>query len=284
MLKLHRFPMPFQDASPLDFATDPATKKRKGNTTEPNGVVKHNLHPGVNGCVLPPLATWAAGKYIDELKAEARKSFLPYVAPHDEHDAYIVTGEFTPGNFIARIYILPKSISGTQNPKHPLEWNEWLQKGEAVTSYSGVGTGAWNGGRGATGPPPPLKPATPFPPKARPVPARVRYRCDGCGHWFKEDDLGPHAEFCCPGLKGDDSDWAIMCECCETLDAVSTRKPGFPRPIKKVAKKEPKPAATVVEGEPGEEEKKDGDDEPAAPGEGEGTPSTEPEEAVEGAE
>jgi hypothetical protein len=233
----------WKDKTPLDFRTDKETGLREGLTVKPSGVVKHNLKPGIGGATIPPIATWNAGKYIESLDENGKKAFVDYVESWELFDAYVVTGEFTPGNYVARIYILPKNISHDPEPDHPSKWSVQLQKGDAITSYS-TGT-AWKPGRpwstSAPGayhsPAQETKPAVP-PPAAKPaVPAKIRVRCGGCGHWFRMDDVGPHAEYCCPGIN-EDSDWGFQCECCDTLDEVQALKPGFPRPKKEPEKKE----------------------------------------------
>ena len=294
-LELHYvFQTPFVGNVPRDFETNKETGHRKGLSHPPSGVVKHVLVTGIEGATLPPLATWRTGKWVSDLTKDSKEALMDYVKPHDPYVAYAVTGEFTPGNYLARIYILPKTVASEVNPLHPSLWSESLQKGSAVTSYTGssytaAGWGRQTGFHSPSGLQPVEEPKTklPPPPKAKPVPMNVRYRCGGCGHWFKENDLAAHATHCCPGIKGDDSDWAILCECCDTLDEVSKRKPGFPRPIKKKKPVATKTEAVAAEDKPeGEEEKdgNDGNDDTDELGEGEEAAVGEPPEVVESAD
>lgn len=98
------------------------------------------------------------------------------------------------------------------------------------------------GGRTIVAPPTPVTPVV----KADPLPAGVRFRCGGCGHWFDESGFKAHVKVCPQKDGGGFADWAIMChkDCgCEviagqplgdkTLDHVATCKPGFPRPSTK---------------------------------------------------
>ena len=57
----------------------------------------------------------------------------------------------------------------------------------------------------------------------------LRIRCPGCGHWFSEHDLSSHVNNCCPGKEGENGDWAIECECCDSLDKTVMLKKGFPK-------------------------------------------------------
>jgi hypothetical protein len=214
----------------------------------PTGAIVHDLRPGIEGAVIPPKPIWNAGKYFPELKKEAQEALEEWVAEKDRYNSWVVTGEYSPGNYIARIYILPNIEANQPDPDHPLDWSEWMRKGNSVTShYADQRGGRGNGfGFGGFGSPPPAvargastetKPATPPPPAKPAVPMSIRIRCGGCGHWFKMDSLGSHAEYCCPGINGPESDWAMQCECCEELDQVQTLKPGFPRPKKVEPKK-----------------------------------------------
>lgn len=242
---------------PTDYQTNKTTGLRKDMTMKPVGVVKHNLRTGIGGAVLPPLITWKAGKYLTELSKEGQDTFGKYVNDWEEFDAFVVTGEFTPGNYLARIYVLPKDISTSHEPDHPADWPEKLRKGNAVTSYNQEASGVswktaseknWSVGGGYSGysgysysTPKPSGVSGIKSTEAK-LPFGVRIRCGGCGHWFKMDDLSSHAEYCCPGINGEDSDWAFQCECCNTLDQVQTVKPGFPRP-KKEEPKQDEPAS-----------------------------------------
>jgi hypothetical protein len=143
-----------------------------------------------------------------------------------EGQAWVVDGQGTPGNYLLNVYICPESIAEYMNPKHPLLWGAQLTKGKASTHFVQRQSSTWHKPYSDT-------PTTPTPAKAPPLPAGVRFRCAGCGHWFTDTNLATHAKTgLCPGLSDAGQDWAIMCDkdCgCVTLDESSSCKPGFPR-------------------------------------------------------
>lgn len=245
LMKQYVFPgTTWADKTPLDYEENDEGF-RKGVSVKPTGIIKHNLLSGTNDCVLPPLAVWDRGRWLQDLSEDGQETLKEYLLdPNKEaYCTWVVTGEYTPGNYIARIYVIPRILANQPIPDHPLTWSAYHKNGKATTAYGKpVQARTWQGGTGygvgagsRTTAPATTAPAKP-PTTESKMPAKVRMRCGGCGHWWKMDDLKAHLEYCCPGVNGDDSDWAFQCECCDTLDEVQECKPGFPRP-----KKEPKP-------------------------------------------
>lgn len=242
-----------EEVTPYDFLTNPTTGKREGQTMAPHGSGFTDLSSGISSWSdLPPLHVWAKGTWLTEavidpsfdldeltnvtVKQKVQKNLLDWPehgkVPQDLFAYWIVSGEGTTGNNLYRIYELPDSIAKKGLPHHPRMWPKDLQE-KKVVSYGGGGTGYGNGYGGSTA----TTPKTPS------VPAGVRMRCTGCGHWFTMGDLSGHAQVC---GKGDDADWAMMChsDCgCANLDEASTAKPGFPR-----VKTEAKVAEEAAEG------------------------------------
>lgn len=252
------------DIDAYDFYTDKTTGFRPGQKSKPNGGMVARLdEDGVDSTtVLPPAKIWREGRYLSELLADDDfltdpNGFdeLPFLVkkvgnevldeipspgndngkvPDKIFNIFIVSGEGTPGNNIWRAYYLPQDVAKQPEPKHPLMWTVEQKKGSKTKSWPG----GYDYGRAEPlGTQTPTKPTAP--PKPR-IPSTVRMRCDGCGHWFKMDDLTDHIKVgICPGTG--EIDWAMMCDpaCgCQTLDQVSTCKPGFPRPKKKEASEE----------------------------------------------
>ena len=220
--------------TPYAFLTDQATGMRPGQTQKPQGFVKVDLTHGVHGITLPPLAVWKLGRWMNELPNEIADKLKS--AHLDEFSSWIVSGEGTPSNYEFRVYVLPDDVAGADTPKHPMMWTQKQKAGTrpATGSYSG-GYSGYSSGGGYSGSPVSKPKQAP----AASLPVGIRFRCPGCGHWWKESTLAPHTTSCCPGLNGGESDWAILCECCLTLDEVSRCKPGFPRAPKVKEKKEP---------------------------------------------
>lgn len=245
MLDLYFFP--HDSKTPYDHLADKETGIRPGWTAKPSGIIKHNLQKGTKGVVLPPLATWLAGKWFDELPIDKQDDLRPRVLISESREAYLVTGEGTPGNCNIRVYILPIEIARDKEPDHPAIWPERLQNGTATTFYNSYAENGWASRNQVTATPKP--PVAAKPPAPPPLPHNIRIRCTGCGHWWKVDDLPKHANNCCPGKEETKtSDWAIICECCDTLDEVAECKPGFPRPVvKKKEEKKPVVKAKPVE-------------------------------------
>ncbi len=192
----------------------------RGNArTKPSGMIRHDLSNGIpDYATLPPLAIWRRGIWFDELTKKQQEAF-PTVRGPEERSSWIVPGEGTPGNYLFRVYLCPDEIADRPFPHHPIMWPQKLKQA-APPARMGFSQ------------PTPLPPATSLPPvqRAPSLPANIRFRCS-CGHWWKEFDLPKHKMNCCPADNANgESDWAIMCECCTTLDEVSRCKPGFPRP------------------------------------------------------
>lgn len=216
--------------TPYDYLTDPETGIRPNAGGIPQGFVKVDLTRGIDGVVLPPLAIWNRGEWALAMEGPEKKALAGARLSYDD---WVVPGEGTPGNYEWRVYTLPSSISALENPKHPGLWLHHQKKGWSNWSGQKTGTatptktGSYSDySQGAT------------------LPAGIRFRCPGCGHWWKESTLAPHSTSCCPGLNGGTSDWAILCECCLTLDEVATCKPGFPRKpnvVEKEVSQEPEP-------------------------------------------
>lgn len=246
-----------EDVTPYEFLTNPRTGKRPGQTMAPHDCANYDLTKGINSWVdLPPLYVWKQGRWLSDLvkdpefdlkalsswmksKIERCLESWPSTGVHSDLFPYfVVSGEGTTGNNLYRIYELPMTECGSNQPHHPLMWKESLRK--PTETYSG-GSNAWKGESwreetnkatygGGLATKPVVSTAAPK------VPAGVRCRCGECGHWFGYQDLIQHSAIC-----GSEEDWAIMChtDCgCATLDQASTPKPGFPRPKKVEEKKE----------------------------------------------
>lgn len=261
--------------TPYDFVADPKTGIRPGviGQQKPSGYSKVNLQDGIGQANLPPLAIWEDGMWVSEItgveEEQKFKTLLSTLPMSEQFDSWLVSGEGTPGNFAYRVYLVPKQISATVDPKHPLLWPENLKRPKMQSIYTTPprsalpgGTGGWaHGGHAGYESPTPV-PKKPVAKAAPALPAGLRIRCPGCGHWWKESGLAAHVNNCCPGKQGFKtegvdqmvSDWAILCECCDTLDEVSTCKPGFPRPV---AEKPATPDPEPEEVKPDEEEPKE---------------------------
>ncbi len=243
-----------EDITAYDFLTYPKTGMRDGQKIPPHGSQYDDLTDVSNWewINLPPLQIWREGEWLSKLMWEADFDYsdLPFMVkdlaekaipewpptgvPPEIFGFWVVSGEGTTGNNLYRVYKLPEEIAKRVDPHHPLMWPKKFRPDpppKTVTTYGG----SHPLGRGSTYTPP--KPSPP------PIPAGVRYRCSGCGHWFSQSDLPGHAMVC---GKGEDADWAMMChsDCgCRTLDEASRPKPGFPRV---------KPAPDMPEEEEGE--------------------------------
>lgn len=269
MLTGFRYASYQKDKVPFDFETDDVTGLRPNEKVPPSKWLKHDLTAGIEDAILPPDKIWYEGKWLDAIPQDKRDIFFPLVKAHEVRRVFITSGEYTPGNYLMRLYVLPNTIAEYATPPHPLDWEDHLRRGRCTTSYqsaydtavkptTGPQSREWDSrdrygyGFGYGSPPPPpappkpvaTTPAKPAAPKGPAIPHNVKMRCGGCGHWFKDDtELGGHARWCCPAINGKDSDWAVMCQCCDHLDDVATIKPGFPRPKKKPVAKKPTTAA-----------------------------------------
>lgn len=247
--------------TPYDFLTDPNTGKRKGvgyaGAATPSGSAVSDLSKGIpTYATLPPLAVWRLGEWLEDIVMEDWPKTTDRMDADDRHGVYVTSGEGTPGNYEYRLYHLPLGVQNQPRPKHPLMWPKKLK--EYISPNTAKPSDLWKDLK-------PPAPATPAAPKAPALPAGVRFRCTGCGHWFKETDLKGHS-MVCPTKQGGFNDWAIMCDpaCgCTTLHQVSQVMPGFPRPE---PKKEEVVSTSTTEAPPVEEPKPDEEPkEPEAP-------------------
>lgn len=232
-----------KEKTPLDYLTDPKSGLRGNSMVKPRGWIAHDLTVGCENMVLPPVGVWNKGMWLSDMSKKNSETFRAII-PEDKHfSAYLVAGEGTPGNYAVRIYLIPKGLQNEHSLTHPTLWSAFHQKGEGQNIYENSQKLGWGGYTKAETP----KTEAPKTTTAKPLPVRLRIRCADCGHWWKMDDLGVHNEHCCPGKEGSEfSDWAILCECCDTLDEVSQVKPGFPRPKKEAKKTEAKPTVEKV--------------------------------------
>lgn len=231
------------DLTPYHFLSDPETEMRPtGGTKPPWGTALLDLSYSIaEYAVLPPIAIWKAGDWLinlyddlnfayEELSKTIRDKIEAAVAgaakfsfPEELWGYYVVSGEGTPGNNYYRVYICPTAISHSPAPRHPLMWSK---DDFDVRSYSTGG--GWSGSSQGFGSA--SKSTT-----DNSLPAGVRVKCQGCGHWYKVDDLAGHAKVC-SATNGGDADYAVMCcsECgCRTLDEASTPKQGYPKHTEK---------------------------------------------------
>lgn len=243
---------------------------RGGLKYKPSGVRVYNLKDGIPvNCTLPPIDLWDKGEWLNEQpKPHSR---LKDVDADIAYALWVVDGAGQPGNWELICYYLSTKIAADLIPDHPLFWTKTQRTLVEAHKVKGI-EGLPSGLSLITSTPTTTKPAATAPKKkdddwhswggskatqAPSLPAGVRIRCPGCGHWFKEGDLSGHA-MVCSSTNGGSNDWAIMCvaECgCRTLDEASTPKPGFPRPKPEPAKKEGgEPVSETIEEPTPEEE------------------------------
>lgn len=205
-----------EDDVPGNYKTDPKTGLRPGEKTPPKGHVLIDLRKDTKNKILPTRKAWAAGEWKD-LNAQ-----------DDDYNTWVVDAEGTPGNFTQRHYLLPDKIAFHSQPPHP---SVWLSRDFDAPTYSDK-SGSYSTPPGGSG----YKGTVSY---GSALPAGVRFRCPGCGHWYRESDLKGHAEVC--PSKDPDPMWAIDCECgnCQSLDDTIKMKPGFPRTPPAVAVTEP---------------------------------------------
>lgn len=250
--------------NPYDFLTDEKTGMRPSETAAPHGAATIVLAVSQSTLIdkwttLPPLRIWRQGFWLSEKIFDPTFDYeeMPYSIVREIDDTikvgwpesgtpaalynyWVTTGEGTPGNYLWRVWEIPGALCNTLDaPKHPLMWDQKFKRG----SWGGLGSGPAYGGHAQTKPAEPEQPALPKPVKVT-IPAGVRVRCAGCGHWWKIDDLAKHADVCAGVETAGETDWAMMCDplCgCGNLTDVAKCKPGFPR------KKEDPPAAEETE-------------------------------------
>lgn len=244
------------EVSAYDFLTNPSTGYREGQTIPPHSVTKTDLSNGFTTWTdLPPLHIWRGGMYLadaiwepafkDEdfpvyLNTMIDKAIIDWQGdrtktPIELFPYWLTSGEGTTGNNLYRLWLLPDEIAKKPDPPHPKMWRKELQE----KKYPLAGLGYGGGG---------TKPSITPTVKAPSIPAGVRYRCPGCGHWYAQGDLPGHAQVC---GKGEDADWAMMChsDCgCRNLDEACKPKAGFPRPKPEPKVEEPveKPAVEAT--------------------------------------
>jgi hypothetical protein len=242
LLEGYQYTSQHTSRTPLDFMDD-ADGNRNGSFGKPapaKGVSTVDLSQGVKSWhVLPPVAIWNKGKWWDQLSDDTQKAIR--VNPADEREAWVVSGQGTPGEWLLRVYIVPIKVAEQQECKHPKFWTKKQREvGDDRPALTPVHTGGYGYGALAT----PSTPKAPSPPQ---LPSGIVMRCVGCGHWFDgETKLAGHTTHCCPGSDNwgtEGADWAIPCKCCDDWDAVAVCKPGFPRAKPEPAKKEDKKEA-----------------------------------------
>lgn len=175
------------DDKPENYTTDPETGLRPGAAIPPHGNVVIDLTDGkTTGAILPTRAKWEQGRWKDKLGD-----------PDD--NVWVVDAEGTPGNYEHRHYRLPDSMVAEAKPPHPADWATTKTSTRTTTAAAST---------------------------AGTLPYAVRFRCVGCGHWYRETTLADHAPICpSTGM----NDWAVACECCDSLDSTATVKDGYPR-------------------------------------------------------
>jgi len=233
MLEGWQFGSTYKDKTPLDFIADTKTGIRPGAAQfggkKPNGVATIDISNGIEQyMVIPPVAIWNMGKWYDELSKEAKQGLR--VEKSDERQAYVVPGDGTPGNYMLRMYIVPKKIAEHAICDHPKYWTKFQrEKGDndkpALYGASYTGWGGYQSTHVVK---------KPEPPKPPPLPQGMLIRCPGCGHFFDgETQLSGHANYCCPGSDNwgtiDGADWVVRCKCCNTLAETALCLTGYPR-------------------------------------------------------
>jgi hypothetical protein len=220
MLDGYQFGTGYADLTPIDFLTDEKGFRPASPGFKPSGASNTDLSSGIESWHnIPPVEIWDKGRWFEDLTQEAKKTFA--ISRVDEHYTWIVPGEGTPGNFLLRSYILPRTVASIETPPHPSVWTQTeKQKGNGKpTTTSKTSTYAhWGTSQSSQAPA---------------MPAGITFRCTGCGHWFdSETKLASHATHCCPGSENwgeDGADWVIDCKCCLTYDETAKCKPGYPR-------------------------------------------------------
>src|SRR5215831_5386920 len=115
----------YQGKTPLDYIADPVTKIRPGSTMkkEPNGYTTVEFQEGVRPWhIIPPVAIWNKGQWYDQLDKKLQDAV--HVSAVDEREAFICSGEGTPGDYLLRVYIVPIDVAKHQEPKHPSQWTK----------------------------------------------------------------------------------------------------------------------------------------------------------------
>lgn len=239
---LFHFPS-HRDKIPEDFIADPETGLRPEEKTKPSGVTKTFLDKGFGDwTAFPPVESWDKGVWFVQLTKEQQLAVSSTVGTNG-WESWIVNGEGTPGNFAMRIYVCPKAVAEDVEPDHPLLWPEKLRRPSGGYHSPSYGYSGYSGGSAGwayqSNAQTSVVTSRPTTTQAPALPREIRFRCADCGHWFKQDQLAPHKTNCCPGKEESrETDWALLCECCLTLDEVGRCKPGFPRPKKEVVKQD----------------------------------------------
>lgn len=208
------FPYNADNKTPDDYMDGP-DGLRPGEKTKPFGFLVVDLRNGIAGRIIPPKSIWEKGDWKG--------------AKGEDYYTWIVPGEGTPGNREYRHYKLPDIIAADPTPDHPSDWpkehRESTPTYKSAASYSSSSHSSSSGG----------------------FPLGTRFRCPGCGHYFRQDDLPGHVNATCPAIQDDPPMYIMDCECHKgDLQTASTLMPGFPTEAVKKKIKENKAAAAAA--------------------------------------
>lgn len=284
-----------QTKTPMDFLYDEVTGRPPATSKDPWGVRTIDLREGISNVDLPAAVFWRRGEWLSDMEekdqplvnvTEELSHDMWVVTGEGMPNNYLYYVYLLPS-------VGQKAPTTYEVPQHPVLWAQRYKKGKGKLGTQIIGSEfgqtadfasgkkndllwddddddrpVWFYSGGSyksqhTTPKTPMLPATPQQTQAitkaktavQKLPAGMRLRCRGCGHWFKEDDLKPHAENVCPGMDGNngESDWGLMCapECgCKTLHEAVTLKPGYPKlkPKKKEVIENEQTEATTTTG------------------------------------
>lgn len=213
----------YPDKSVSDYVSK-ADGLRPGQTKEPFGEVLVDLSNGIAGRVIPPKWAWDLGEW----KTDQTKSA--------DWDIWSVTGEGSPGNYLRRQFRVPTEEASKPKPRHPSQWPKSLREARPQKKYGGDSYQSGSGSSYSTS-------------KAS-LPWELRFRCPGCGHFYKNSDLADHVKNACPATQEHPVMWIMQCVCHpDDLLAATEVLEGFPM--------KPPQAAQDTPDKSGDEEKEE---------------------------
>lgn len=209
--------------TPADFMTQ-EDGKRPNETKEPWGEVHIDLTNGVEGRTIVSKTAWNDGEW--------QTAALNAVG----WDEWVVTGEGSPGNYLRRIYKIPKEEAEKPRPRHPSQWPKTMREGK---KYSGS---TWSDSKYKGTAPSSVGSGLPW---------ELRIRCVGCGHFFKTGDLADHAKYACAATQEPPVLWVMPCSCHPNdLQVAASVLEGFPTTPPQAAQAAPDTSGEQEQGEP----------------------------------